>query len=106
MKHFEDVITISSQEIVHNSAILNRFEAQPINLIFNNFQTANKLGDVTHPQSYIEYAIYTTSKVLEFIKEHRLHVNKIIYTSSSSVYGNNILCKESDGSNPQVYTQH
>ena len=96
----EDAISLSSQEIVSNSAILSHFEKQSINLIFNNFQTANKLGDVTHPQSYIEYAIYTTSKVLEFIKEHRLHVNKIIYTSSSSVYGNNILCKESDELKP------
>ena len=96
----QDSVLISSAEVCLNAIVLKPYVGQHVNIIFNNFQTANKLGDVTHPQSYIEYAIYSTSKVLEFIKEHRLHVNKIIYTSSSSVYGNNILCKESDELKP------
>lgn len=96
----ENTFCISSQEIIENVAVLDNFMGHPLNLIFNNFQTAKKLGDVSHPQSYIEYAIYTTSKVLEYIKKNNVQVNKIVYTSSSSVYGNNILCKESDELKP------
>lgn len=67
-----------------------------VNIIFNNFQTATKLNSVENPSEYINRSIMTTSLVLEYIKVFNLSVNKIIYMSSSSVYGNNILCKETD----------
>jgi UDP-glucose 4-epimerase len=42
----------------------------------------------------------TTANVLEYIKENNIQVNKIIYSSSSAVYGNNELCHESDPLQP------
>jgi UDP-glucose 4-epimerase len=43
----------------------------------------------------------STAKVLEYIKKHNLTINKIIYSSSSAVYGNNELCHESDPLQPR-----
>lgn len=96
----ENAITISAKDVLEGMAILDPFVGKKINIIFNNFQTATKLGDVSEPERYIAYSLGTTSKVLQYAKEHDLKINKIIYTSSSSVYGNNILCKESDELKP------
>lgn len=69
-----------------SSKILNELKEQlDINIIFNNFQAAINL------ESYISNSIVVTSRILDFIKNNRIKVNKIIYTSSSSVYGNNDL---------------
>jgi len=71
-----------------------------INIIFNNFQVSTKLNDLSSPKEYIERSIMTTANVLEFLKRRDLNINKIIYTSSSSVYGNSVFCKESDPLQP------
>lgn len=96
----DNVIAISAKDILEGMAILDPFIGTQINIIFNNFQTATKLGDVSAPERYIAYSLGATSKVLQYAKEYGLKINKIIYTSSSSVYGNNILCKESDELKP------
>ena len=87
-------VLISSREINDSLAILEPYIKKPINIIFNNFQPAVALGDVDAPVDYISNSILVTAKLLDFFK-HAV-VNKIIYTSSSAVYGNNTCCKESD----------
>lgn len=74
---------------------------EDINIIFNQFQKSTKLYDITNPVGYIDKSIVSTSKVLNYIKNKNLKVNKIIYTSSSSVYGDNPSCKESDNPKPK-----
>ena len=96
----KNVFLISTEDILNDVTVLNPYIGKRISIIFNNFQTATKLGDVSAPERYIAYSIGATSKVLEFAKEKIFEVNKIIYTSSSSVYGNNILCKEGDEVKP------
>lgn len=96
----DNVIAISAKDILEGMAILDPFVGKQINIIFNNFQTATKLNDIQNPIDYVEYSLGSTSKVLQYTKEYGFKINKIIYTSSSSVYGNNILCKESDELKP------
>lgn len=92
---------ISSREILTNIEELNVLKDNlPINIIFNNFQPATKLNEFVNLENYVVNSILTTSKVLDFIKNNQIKVNKIIYTSSSSVYGNNILCNENDDLKP------
>ena len=91
-------VIISSREISKNINVLNQYKSIKINIIFNNFQQSTKLNNLENSSKYIESAILVTSKILDFFKD--TEVNKIIYTSSSSVYGNNILCKESDELKP------
>lgn len=93
-----DCHIISSRELSSNIDLLSPFKNQIINLIFNNFQTATRLNETDNLTQYIENSINITANVLDYFKETQ--IVKIIYTSSSSVYGNNILCNESDEVKP------
>jgi len=96
----DNVILISSMSVIDSINELNLSTDESVNIIFNNFQTASKLNSLENPIEYIERSIMVTAKVLDFIQSNNLSINKIIYTSSSSVYGNNIFCKESDTLTP------
>ena len=96
----ENAILISVRDILNNIDILEPYQDIEVNIILNNFQMATKLGDLSSPENYIEFSLGATSKILQYIQENNFKINKIIYTSSSSVYGNNILCKESDELKP------
>ena len=63
-----------------------------INIIYNGFWPATKLGDLSQPDDYISQSIQATSKLLNSIKSK--NINKFIYTSSASVYGNYSFCEE------------
>ncbi|WP_428026064.1 NAD-dependent epimerase/dehydratase family protein [Arcobacter sp.] len=96
----DNVILVSSREITENIDSLLKFKSQHINLIFNNFQPAVMLNDFSSFEKYISNSIGNTAKILDFCSESKVNINKIIYTSSSSVYGNNILCNEQDELQP------
>ena len=89
---------ISSRKLVQNINELGSFNNRRVNIIFNNFQPAVKLNILENTSEYISSAIVVTAKVLDYFDNS--NINKIIYTSSASVYGNNILCKESDELKP------
>lgn len=89
MKELSNVVLLPSSTIESELKQLQTFKDKSFNIIFNNFQTANRLNDLSSPREYIEKSIGVTAKVLDYIKNHKIKVNKIIYTSSSSVYGEN-----------------
>ncbi|WP_440616728.1 NAD-dependent epimerase/dehydratase family protein [Cysteiniphilum sp. 6C5] len=64
------------------------------NIIFNNFQPATLLTQFDDPDSYINNAIGATAKILNALKENRKHINRVLYTSSSSIYGSIVPCLE------------
>lgn len=89
---------LSSREIIENKDVLSQFKDKNINIIFNNFVPATQLNNINSCEEYISSSVLSTSIVLDYFVG--TNINKIIYTSSSSVYGNNILCKESDQLSP------
>jgi UDP-glucose 4-epimerase len=91
---------ISSRDIVSDINILSKYKEQEVSLIFNNFQPAVKLNEMLNTEEYIMNSIGVTSKVLNYCLVANININKIIYTSSSSVYGNNIFCTETDEIKP------
>jgi len=91
---------LSSRDILHNVKCLSFLKGEAVSIIFNNFQPSTKLNDLSRPENYVINSIGITSKVLNYCKQNEILVNKIIYTSSSSVYGNNILCSENDELRP------
>jgi nucleoside-diphosphate-sugar epimerase len=91
-------LALSSRNLSDTIELLEPYKHQTINLIFNNFQTATQLGEASHISQYIENSIHITAKALEYFNE--TPIAKIIYTSSSSVYGNNIFCDEQDEVTP------
>lgn len=87
-------VLISSRDIASGLEAIKPYISKPVNIVFNNFQPAVQLSNLDAPADYINNAIFTTAKLLGALK-HAM-VNKVIYTSSSSVYGDNDSCKESD----------
>ncbi len=97
-KRLQRVRPVSAGEILQKGALPDDIGRERFDIVFNNFQTANRLNDISDPQEYIGRSIYVTSTVLKCIVAKS--VGKVLYTSSSSVYGNNILCRESDELKP------
>ncbi len=96
----ENVELFSARELLTNINLLDKFKDKEINVIFNNFQVSTKLNDLSSPKSYINLAITSTAYILEKLIEKSFNINKIIYTSSSSVYGSHVMCKEDDALHP------
>ena len=95
---YKECILVSSRDVLNNIEVLFRFKNIEKNIIFNNFQPATQLNNYTCSSDYISNSILSTSLVLDYFKDTK--INKIIYSSSSSVYGNNILCAENDELKP------
>ena len=70
-------------------------DGSPTRVILNSFQPATHLRDVDDPVGYVDRAIGATAKALEACARAG-GVTRVIYTSSASVYGDNIECRESD----------
>ncbi|WP_152184313.1 NAD-dependent epimerase/dehydratase family protein [Sulfurimonas indica] len=100
-KNLHDSILISTLNITDSLNSIELKKHPNINIIFNQFQKSTKLYTLDDPIDYIQRSIVSTSKVLSYIIENNLKINKIIYTSSSSVYGNNTNCHEYDNLSPQ-----
>ena len=91
---------ISSREVSNNIEILSEYKKQKVKLIFNNFQPATKLNEMVNTEQYIINSIGLTSKILNYFLTNNIIIKKIIYTSSSSVYGDNIFSSEADNVKP------
>lgn len=93
-------VLISSEDITNNIEIIGSYCNKSVNIIFNNFQASTSLNENTNYEGYVGKTILTTSKVLTYLIENSIEIDKLIYTSSSSVYGNNKFCTETDQVQP------
>ena len=93
-------VLISSNSIESELNQINFNNYGKVNFILNQFHPSNKLFNIDSPEDYIKNAITSTAIVLEYIKINQVNINKLIYTSSSSVYGDNKLCTEGDPETP------
>ena len=92
----DDAVCVTVSEAVEYLTQLDWQQHQSINLVLNQFQPATKLNDLCSPSDYVDNAIASTARILQSIQSQTEKINRIVYTSSSSVYGNNPDCKESD----------
>lgn len=100
-EHLSSCVLVSSSEVENNlDSILNYCKSDGINIIFNNFQASTLLNDNEDFTDYITKSILNTSRILSFLINNNIRINKLIYTSSSSVYGNNKFCSEIDQVKP------
>lgn len=65
---------------------------QPFRVIINSFQPATKLRDVSDPVTYVQLGIGVTARVLAALPGTQCQ--KVIYTSSASVYGDGVARRE------------
>lgn len=81
-KTFKNTIVLGKSEIidVNIKKLPNKF-----NLVINTFHPSNQLRSINNFENFFENNFIYVSKFLDSITHNR--INKIIYTSSSSVYG-------------------
>tara|TARA_B100001245_G_C22824325_1_gene396585 strand:+ start:38 stop:862 length:825 start_codon:yes stop_codon:yes gene_type:complete len=91
---------VSSRDIMSDVNILSKYKDQEINLIFNNFQPAIKLNEMVNAEEYTMNCIGVTSKILNYCLTGNIKMNKIIYTSTAAVYGDNKCSVETDELKP------
>lgn len=75
---------------------------EEIDIVIHLAAKAGVRPSIADPSAYIENNVTGTQQVLEFMKERR--INKLIFASSSSIYGNNknIPFRESDEANNPI----
>ncbi len=81
-KTFNNPIILSKQDIFENKT---KKLPKKFNLIINTFHPSNQLTKINSFQNFFENNFIFVSSFLEKVSHKR--INKIIYTSSSSVYG-------------------
>ena len=74
----------SAKIFLKNINLINK-RNKKFNLIINSFYASTELGQIKSYQFYIKKVNYEISQILD--KLNYKVINKIIYTSSSSVYG-------------------
>lgn len=103
-KSIKESVLISSSEIENDiDSILKYCKSGSINLILNNFQPSTLLGSNIDLNDYITKAILNSSRILLFLIDNGIRIEKLVYTSSSSVYGNNKFCSEDDQVKPMSF---
>ena len=85
---------LSSESLLKSFTILDKYFGKKINLIFNNFQPSTQLKSYSNPGLYIDLSISLTIGVLMHLINNGFDINKIIYTSSSSVYRSSVIADE------------
>ena len=85
---------LSSESLLKSFTILDKYSGKKINLIFNNFQPSTQLKSYSNPGLYIDLSISLTIGVLMHLINNGFDINKIIYTSSSSVYRSSVIADE------------
>ncbi len=105
-KYLKYTYVFSANELTEHN--LNKVvkKCKRINLIFNNFYPSKNLNslDIDNFKKFCELSIQKTSFVLESVPSSK--INKIIYTSSSSVYriSENLNGQNKDSFNRELYS--
>ena len=91
---------VSSRDINSDLNILSKYKNQEVNLILNNFHPATKLNEMKNSEEFTMNCIGVTSKILNYCISNNIKMNKIIYTSTAAVYGDNKYAAETDELKP------
>jgi nucleoside-diphosphate-sugar epimerase len=89
-------LTISARDFKMSQSLPVSIQEEVI-LVINAFQPAVRLREVSQPVDYIQATIMILAQVLHCLPQIR--VKKLIYTSSASVYGDSVMCREEDRTN-------
>jgi FlaA1/EpsC-like NDP-sugar epimerase len=102
-KHIFNAIILSGRDpkLIEKIKLLNKYKK--INLIFNNFYPAARINNLNHINytDFYKQSLLVNSEILKNI--NKKIIKKIIYTSSSSIYGS-INENFDDNLNRKIYT--
>lgn len=88
-----DAVLHSTRDLLAGAPLPVR-HGEPLRVVVNSFQPATRLRDLSDPIGYVDRSIGATARLMAQLAEHQ--VVKLIYTSSASVYGDNVECRETD----------
>ena len=74
----------TANQFIKKINLINK-KKNKVNLIINSFFSSKKLVDLNSYEKFVKKTIFEIAKILDKIDSTK--INKIIYTSSSSVYG-------------------
>ena len=102
-KSLENSKIISTKNFLNEKYFLNKNKNIKINLIINSFYPSSFLNKKINLKKFIEQSIQILERILEACKDK--NINKLIYTSSSSVYNlSNINLNKDKISNRDIYS--
>jgi UDP-glucose 4-epimerase len=85
---------ISGDELHHLPELLAKTDGS--NLVYNLYYKSTWLGRRDTPEAYARYAFQRLAEFTSICRDAQQYVDKVIFTSSSAVYGNNTCASESD----------
>ena len=84
-KYLKNYTIISSDEIYQKELFKNNFKEKKFNIVVNIFYPSNFLNKIESYQKFYEMCFVNISKIFDHLEAKK--INKIIYSSSSSIYG-------------------
>jgi UDP-glucose 4-epimerase len=99
-KKLKFVDVLSARELTQSFSQLDKYNNKTINVVFNNFQPSEQLNSFQDPCNYVDVSISLTIQVLMYLINSNVKIHKVIYTSSSSVYGLNSTLKINENTQP------
>ena len=91
-KNIQNIILIPTKQIEKLDNILKKNEKSTI--IYNTFCKSTLINGFIDPKIYSYYSFDNLSEFIKVCLRNESKINQIIYTSSSSLYGNNQLANE------------
>lgn len=89
----DDCVVLSARDLVAAADPLRCFpDDREYRVVINSFQTASALHDLSDPIGYVDRSIRLTARVLAALVD--TPCVKVVYTSSASVYGDGVGCRE------------
>jgi UDP-glucose 4-epimerase len=87
-----DCTLVSARDLLNDRTVLSAVQTGPIRIVVNAFRRSTKVRDLTCSEEYLIESMAPLARLLD-ICDH-LRVERLIYTSSASVYGGNQHCTE------------
>lgn len=93
-KRINGSICVSGDELHLLPTLL--MQAGRSDVVYNLFYKSAWLGRRDSPEAYARYAFQRLAEFTAICRDAQQYINKVIFTSSSAVYGNSALVAESD----------
>lgn len=91
-------VLISSRDLMADPNLLVPHRGTTVRIVFNAFRPATKLRDTAERELYVAQSMLPLGRALDACRD--LQVERFIYTSSASVYGDNAFSHEDDPLHP------
>lgn len=89
-----DCALVSARELLSDPRLLDQFRGEPVRIVVNAFRPSDRIRETADRESFVSESMLPLARVLDSCR--RLEVDRLIYSSSASVYGANPDCHEDD----------